>query len=299
MSETTNFVEGVIVPLLTPLDDKECVDESALRALIRHCLDGGVDGIFVGGTSGFGPLLVNDQWERLMEIARDEVDDSIPLLGGIIATSTVRAIERVRILERIGFKHMVVTSTFYVTPTREEEFLTHFDACRQASDMNMIAYNIPSCTGASIPVSTMSEMVKMEWTNVIKESSGDKDYFQKLTKALPGDTTILQGNEPDIEWGLSVGAKGMVPVCANYAPSLFAAAWYAHRLGDEIRLSELQERIMAMMGNYSWLAGAMYGLHSLGIGSGKVLRPTQELSDEQKKEIDALTQSGTITAVTI
>ena len=47
MSEKTNAVEGVIVPLLTPLDEKECVDESALRALIRHCLDGGVDGIFV------------------------------------------------------------------------------------------------------------------------------------------------------------------------------------------------------------------------------------------------------------
>ena len=120
MSESTEVIEGVIVPLLTTVDEEERVDEPAMRALIRHCLEGGVNGIFVGGTSGFGPLLTDDQWERLMEIARDEVDDSVPLLGGVIATSTVRAIERIRVLDRIGFKHMVVTATFYVTPTRED-----------------------------------------------------------------------------------------------------------------------------------------------------------------------------------
>jgi 4-hydroxy-tetrahydrodipicolinate synthase len=271
-----------------------------MRALVRHCLKGGVNGIFVGGTSGFGPLLADDQWERLMEIARDEVEDSVPLLGGVIATSTVRAIERIRILDRIGFKHMVVTSTFYVTPTRDEEFLAHFDGCRQATGMNMIVYNIPSCTGASIPVRAIVEMVRRGWTKVVKESSGDRNYFLELAKAVSeNETTLLQGNEPDIAWGLSVGAKGMVPVCGNYAPNLYTAAWHANQAGDETGLAELQERIMAiretlLLGNKSWLAGAMYGVHTLGIGSGKVPRPIQELSDEQKREIEALTESGAI-----
>jgi 4-hydroxy-tetrahydrodipicolinate synthase len=303
MSESTKVIEGVIVPLLTPVDEEERVDESAMRTLIRHCLKGGVNGIFVGGTSGFGPLLTDDQWERMIEIARDEVGDSVPLLGGIIAASTTRAVERIRILDRIGFKHMVVTSTFYVTPTRHDEFLAHFDGCRQATAMNMIAYNIPSCTGASIPLSTIAEMVRLGWTKVVKESSGDRDYFLELTKAVSErETTILQGNEPDIAWGLSVGAKGMVPVCGNYAPSLFAAAWRASQDGNETRLAELQKRIMAvretlLLGDKSWLAGAMYGVHALGIGSGKVLRPIQELSDEQKREIDVLTESGAVSKV--
>jgi dihydrodipicolinate synthase/N-acetylneuraminate lyase len=148
-------------------------------------------------------------------------------------------------------------------------------------------------------------MVSKGWTKVVKESSGERDYFTELNKSLSEvETTILQGNEPDIAWGLSIGAKGMIPVCANYAPSLFAAALYAHHSRDKTRLAELQERIMAirdtlLMGNYSWLAGAMYGVHTLGIGNGKVLRPTQELSDEQKKGIETLTESDNITAVTI
>lgn len=303
MTESNNAIEGVIVPVLTPVDEEERVDETALRALIRHCLKGGAEGIFVGGTSGLGPLLRDGEWERSMEIARDEVEDSVPLLGGVIAPSTARAIDRVRILDRIGFKHMVVTPTFYVTPTFEEEFLVHFDACRQATDMNMIVYNIPSCTACSIPVSAIAEMVRLGWTKLVKESSGDRDYFLELINALSeSDASILQGNEPDIAWGLSVGAKGLVPVCGNYAPSLFAAAWNAHQSGNETRLAEVQEQIMAvretlLMGDKNWLAGAMYGVHTLGIGRGIVPNPLKKLTAEQKKEIDALTESDAVSEV--
>ena len=300
MTESTNAIGGVVVPVLTTVDEEERVDEPALRALIQHCLKGDAEGIFVGGSSGLGPLLRDGEWERSMEIARDEVEDSVPLLGGVIAPSTARAIDRVRILDRIGFKHMVVTPTYYITPTFEEEFLTHFDACRQATDMNMIVYNIPSCTATSIPVSAIVEMVRLRWTHVIKESSGDREYFSELIKSVSdGDTTILQGNEPNIAWGLSVGAKGIVPVCANYAPSLFAAAWKAHQSGNEARLADLQEQIMAvretlLMGDKNWLSGAMYGVHTLGIGRGIVPNPLKKLTSEQKKEIEALTESDTV-----
>jgi len=49
MTESDMAVEGVVVTLLTPLDEEERVDEPALRALIRNCLDGGGDALFVGG----------------------------------------------------------------------------------------------------------------------------------------------------------------------------------------------------------------------------------------------------------
>ena len=300
MEKSTGIVEGVIVPLLTPLDKEERVDEAAFRALIQHCLDGGVDCLFAGGTSGLGPLLTANQWQRMMEIAHDEVGGSVPLLGGVIATSTALAIERIRILERIGFEHMVVTPTFYVAPEKKEEFLNHFGDCRQATDMEMIVYNIPSCTAVSIPIEAIVDMVEKGWTSVVKESSGSREYFSNLMGAVSGsDTRILQGFEPDIAWGLSQGAKGMVPVCGNYAPRLFSAAWRAGQAGDTALLDNLQERIMAvretlLMGDKNWLAGAMYGIHTLGIGRGIVSRPILELAEQEKDEIKALVNSPSL-----
>jgi len=296
MSNAKNALDGVIVPLLTPVDENEHVDESALRALVGHCIRGGADGLFVGGTSGFGPLLTDDQWKRLMEIARDEVPDSLPLLAGVIAPSTGRAIERIRFLDRLGFEHMVVTPTFYVTLTKKEEFLSHFDGCRQATDMNMIAYNIPSCTSSSIPIKALVEMVEGGWTQTVKESSGDRDYFMAVMHALKDTSAaVLEGYEPDIAWGLTSGARGMVPVCANYAPRLFVAAWKASQAGAEERLNEIQAQILSVRDTLfvrgeNWLGGTLYGVHTLGIGGGHVTRPIQKLTEVQKREIDALTE---------
>ena len=294
MSDVANVIEGVIVPLLTPVDENEHVDEPALRAQIRHCLEGGVNGIFVGGSAGMGPLLTDDQWVRLMEIARDEVDDPVPLLGGAMATSTGRAIERIKILDQTGFKHVVVTPTYYITPERHEEFMAHFDGCRQATDMNMIVYNIPSCIGAAIPVSAIVEMVKRGWTRTIKESSGDRDYFSDvLDSTADFDTTVLQGWEIEIAWALSEGAKGFVPTCANCVPELFAALWRAHRAGDDVQRAEAQERIVAVrealiLGDKNWIAGLMYGIKALGIGRGNSLRPIADISDEEKRKVEAV-----------
>jgi 4-hydroxy-tetrahydrodipicolinate synthase len=255
-----------------------------------------VNGIFVGGTSGFGPLLTDDQWKRLMEIARDEVPDSFLLLAGVIAPSTGRAIERIRFLDRLGFENMVVTPTFYVTLTEKEEFLFHFDGCRQATDMNMVAYNIPSCTSSSIPTEALAEMVSEGWTQTVKESSADRDYFMAVMHTLKDtNAVVLEGFEPDIAWGLSSGARGMVPVCANYAPRLFTAAWKASQASEEDRLNELQSQISSVrekliVGGGHWLAGTAYGVQTLGIGGGHVTRPIQKLSQEQQREIDALTE---------
>jgi len=302
MSESTKVIEGVIVPLLTPVDGQERVDESAMRALIRHCINGGVDALFAGGSSGMGPLWPMAEWERIMDIAWDEVANAVPLLGGVIETSTVRAIERIRVLERIGYEHMVITPTYYITPETNDEFVSYFGACRDAANLNMIVYNIPSCTNTSIPVEVIAEMAKRGWTKCIKESSGDQDYFSKLMDTVSENgVAVLQGNEPDIAWGLRKGARGIVPVCANYAPSLFTAVCQAAAQKDNERMDALQEEISAiretlLLGDKNWIAGAMFGVSTLGIGSGAVLRPIQGVGQAEQEKIEAMTRSRAASA---
>ena len=285
---------GVIVPLITPVDENEHVDGEAFRKLIRRCLAAGVRGVFVGGSAGMGPLLLDDQWQRAMEIAREEVETPHILMGGAIATSTSRALKQIRLLEQIGFEYMVVTPTFYITLDYTNEMLSHFGCCRDATDMEMVVYNIPSCTGSSIPLATMEEVVRRGWTHAFKESSGDRDYFSSVLDICNRyGAKVLQGNEPDIEWGLTLGAAGIVPVCANYDPETYVSAWQAAEKGDPEILRTAQQRISAirevlLMGRKNWISGIMYGMSSLGIGSGTPMGPLQELGEEDKRLIDAL-----------
>ena len=285
---------GVIVPVITPVDENENIDEQSYRAVIRRCLDAGVDGIFAGGSSGMGPLLSDSQWQRAMAIAHDEVGTDSVLLGGVIATSTRRALEQIAILERIGFPSMAVTPTYYISLCTEKEMLAHFGACRQATDMQMVVYNIPGCVHSSIPIETIEEMGMRRWTDLIKESSGDRDYFHKLLNRCQSlGIGVMQGNEPDIEWGLNLGAAGIVPVCGNYEPATFVAAVQLAANGEKQKLAEIQQRVnlirdALLMGDKSWIAGIMYGVSTQGIGSGKPLLPLQELAPDEKTPIDKL-----------
>ena len=88
----------MVVPAITPIDDREDVDEAAFRKVLRRLIKAGVHGIFVGGSAGEGPLLTDAQWRRMVEIAFDEVKGAIPLLGGAIDTSSRKVCEKVEVL---------------------------------------------------------------------------------------------------------------------------------------------------------------------------------------------------------
>ena len=152
---------GVIPPAITPVDDEDRVDEPAFRRLLRRLIDGGVHGIFVGGSAGEGPLLTLAEWVRMMEIAFDEVRGTVPLLGGVIETSTTRAKERIRLLAGIGYSYYVVTPVYYLRMTTPDEHLRLFAACCEAApDLELIPYNIPVFTGCQIPVEVLCEAAR-------------------------------------------------------------------------------------------------------------------------------------------
>ena len=50
-------LSGLIPPMVTPLDEKRRLDKKGTKNMVNHLLKGGVDGIFLLGTTGEGPHL--------------------------------------------------------------------------------------------------------------------------------------------------------------------------------------------------------------------------------------------------
>jgi dihydrodipicolinate synthase/N-acetylneuraminate lyase len=105
------------------------------------------------------------------------------------------------------------------------------------------------------------------------------------------------GDEAGIAEGLRAGACGIVPVCANYEPATFLAAYAAGARGDDAALTRSMERIMYVrerlcLGGISWVAGVKYAVASLGMGSGVPVSPLEPAGAEQKKAIDDLAKSA-------
>ena len=292
-------LRGVVVPVITPINDREDVDEAAFRKILRRLIDAGVNGIFVGGSAGEGPLLVDAQWRRMAEIACDEVGGAIPLLGGAQEMSTRRVCDKVKILREIGYRHFVVTPTFYITVKTADEHLRLFGQAKEAGkDMEMIPYNIPQCTASAIALETMCEMAKRGWVRNCKESSGDWAYLKELIRrGKDVGLTVLAGDEPTSGDALLAGAGGIVPVCANYEPGLFLRLYAAGTRGDRSELAGLMRRMEALregllLSGPCWLTGIKYALSALGMGSGQPLSPLEPVDAKRKAQIDALIAGG-------
>ena len=290
---------GVIVPMITPVDDEDRVDEASFRRVIRRLIDSGVHALFVGGSAGEGPLLVAREWRRMVEIAFDEVKGALPLLGGAMDTSTRRVKEKMGVLADIGFKYCVITPSYYYTLQTPAEHLRLFTECADAGrGMAIIAYNIPSCTNSQLPVEVIVELARRGLVKYCKESSADLAYFRRLmSEAAPFGLKVFMGEEPNIAEALLGGASGIVPVSANLEPQTFVRAFEVGLRQDRAELVRLQARINLVREHLPrlapcWIAGVKYAVAAVGIGSGRPVSPLQPLTEEQKQKLDAFVRAG-------
>ncbi len=278
----------MVVPTITPTDAQERVDEKAFRELIRRLIAGGVHGLFVGGTTGEGPLLPNAEWQRMSEIAFSECGSKTNLMTGVMDTSAARICDRVRILRKIGYRFFVLTPSFYIISKTASEQLRLFSAARDAAgDMEMIAYNIPQCAGAPLAIEAVCDMAKRGWIRYCKESSGDIAYFRDLvTRGKEVGLSVLAGDEVSMVEELQAGAAGIVPGTANIAPVIHVQIYDAAARADWAAVKRIfpdVKRIRApfVSGPGAGSRGYKYAASLQGIGIGKALSPLEPMGSEQ------------------
>lgn len=72
----TDFIKGVIVPIITVIDEDEKIDEAAMRAQVDYVINGGLHGILAFGSNGEFYQIEEEEMERgfkIMEIGRAHV----------------------------------------------------------------------------------------------------------------------------------------------------------------------------------------------------------------------------------
>lgn len=92
---------GVIVPLTTPFAADESIDYGAFSRQIEWTLAEGVDGVVVGGSTGEGFALDEEEAFALSRCALDVVAGRVPVMTSIMADSTRTAARRARQLAEL------------------------------------------------------------------------------------------------------------------------------------------------------------------------------------------------------
>ncbi|OCN00289.1 hypothetical protein A7X67_09500 [Clostridium sp. W14A] len=286
---------GVIPPIITPVDEKENVDEKGYRKLLEHCIKNGLHGIFVAGSNGETMALTQEERNNAIRITLDQVRGRIPVMAGVMDTSTRRVIDNIKALEQMGGTCAVITSIFYARHTSQDETIRHFEKISKETNIDLIIYNIPMFTGLKLEPNTIYKISEMDHVAGLKDSSGDfKGFMQCLTHFEKTDFSVLQGSTAFAMPSMLLGADGFVPSIAPLFPEMFVKAYEAGRdkrlelaMKYDLLLRETS-RILGMTKNAT--AANKFALSQLGFTDKRVIYPQDSILPEEEEKIRRKTQ---------
>ena len=127
----TDFIKGVIVPILTPIDTQELIDEQVLRRMVNRVIDGGVHGILLYGSNGEFFSIEYEELVRGVDIVLDEVKGRVPVYVGVGAVATSKCIKIAQMAAGKGVQGISVLQPMFISPN-ENELYQHFKAIAQS-----------------------------------------------------------------------------------------------------------------------------------------------------------------------
>ena len=265
---------GIIPPLVTPLKDNETLDVESLERLIEHLIAGGVNGLFILGTTGEEQSLsYTVRKEMIVQSARIN-RGRLPLLVCISDTSIVESIRLAGVAADNGADGVVSAPPYYFA-TGQPELAQFYEELVPQLPLPVFLYNMPSHVKVSFAPETVQRIAQLPQVVGFKDSSANAVYFQSVMYKMRcrPDFAMLVGPEEMTAEMVLLGAHGGINGGANMFPRLYVAMYQAASTGNLARVRQLQQIIMQIsstiytVGRHgsSYLKGLKCALSLLGI----------------------------------
>ena len=146
-------VEGSWPALVTPYRDDGSTNLEEFRRHIDFHVEYGSDGLLVLGSTSESTLLTKDEKQSLVTAAVDQVNDRIPVMCGISASTTGETIENAHFMKDSGVQYGVLVQPSYIKPSQEAIY-SYYKEVADTVDLPLVIYNNPSRTGGNIEPET-------------------------------------------------------------------------------------------------------------------------------------------------
>ncbi len=237
-------IGGIIPPLVTAFDKHGNFDEKAQREIVSFLIDK-VQGLYICGTYGSGPLMDVLERKRVAEVVIDEVAGRIPVIVHVGAASTSSVVELAKHAERTGATAVAAVPPIYYG-FNEPEVERHFKVLVDAVSIPVFVYNNPKTTGVSISADFLNRLAEIGISGV-KDSSFDILTFYSYLRKVKKDGFIpIIGTEALILPAVAMGAHGAVPGLGNVFPEPVIELFNLVKKGDIEKARALQIKVLAM-----------------------------------------------------
>ena len=281
---------GVVVPMITPVMKDGRLDEPAVDRLVDSLLAGGVDGIFVMGTTGEGAAIPRAYRRQLVERTAARVKGRARVFAGI-GDAHPEEITAGNDYLRIGVDAVVSRPPVSIPAGDVGPW---FQALLDGLDGPLLLYNMPLTTKVSIPLDAVENLAGHPRLAGIKDSENNPKRLEELLRRFGGkpDFSVFVGVGALMESGLRLGADGIVPSVGNLIPAVCRDLCAAARSGDWAGAGAAASRMSAVAARYQngrtlneSLAVLKGALHLRGLCAPHVLPPLKPLTESQLEKL--------------
>ncbi len=200
-------LRGVMAALLTPFDQQQALDKASLRRLVQFNIQQGIDGLYVGGSTGEAFVQSLSEREQVLEIVAEEAKGKIKLIAHVGCVSTAESQQLAASAKRYGFDAVSAVTPFYY-PFSFEEHCDHYRAIIDSADgLPMVVYNIPALSGVKLTLDQINTLVTLPGVGALKQTSGDLYQMEQIRREHP-DLVLYNGYDEIFASGLLAGADG-------------------------------------------------------------------------------------------
>jgi len=234
-------LKGVYPAMVTPLTPDENVDKAGMRKVVRFCLEAGVHGVVVLGSTGEFPAMDDTMRQDAIETVLDEVNGKVPVLIGCGDTGTKKTIKQVRAAVETKADGVLVALPYYF-PLDQGAVERHFKMVADASTKPVVVYNFPQMTKIPIAPETLAKLSAHPNIIGVKDSANDFLNLQRFLDVTGPQFSVMSGSPALGLSGYQLGAKGGIYAGGSLVPKLCVDVYAAWLRGDMKSAVELQKK---------------------------------------------------------
>ena len=198
--------------MVTPFRADGTVDVDRFRELATFLVDNGSDGLVVSGTTGESPTLTDAEKLALFHAAVETVGDRATIVAGTGTYDTGHSVHLTREATKLGVDAILVVTPYYNKPP-QRAIVRHFEEIAGATDLPVVAYNIPGRVVVNIESATIARLAEIENVVAVKQAHDDPDQARFIAEETRLD--LYSGDDPNTFAFLELGGVGVVSVTAH------------------------------------------------------------------------------------
>jgi 4-hydroxy-tetrahydrodipicolinate synthase len=282
--------KGCGTALVTPFDEKGRIDFRSLAKLVDWQITQGIDFLVPCGTTGESATLSGDERKAVTAAVVKAADGRVPIVAGAGGNHTAKAVFWARDAEEVGADGILSVSPMYNKPS-PDGLVRHFEAIAEASDLPIVAYNVPTRTGTDMDVDTILRIAEIPHVAALKEASPNFGKIARLMAAIPEDFVVFSGEDSTALALFALGGRGLISVASNEIPAEMSALCAAALSNEWDEARRLQRKYLPLMEMNFWESSpgpAKTALAAMGRCGDTVRLPLVTVRDDTRRRIEKL-----------